>query len=411
MSAPLGFLRDNLRWLGAGLLLTFASSFGQTFFIALMGGQYRAELGLSHGQFGGLYMAATLLSALTLIQAGGIADRLSARRLGVLVMLGLVTACLVMSQVANAFMLFVAIYLLRFLGQGMLTHLEVTAIARWFAATRGKALAVASWGHPIGEGFLPAGVALMLTLMDWRSVWLVMAGVLALVILPVFALTLREERRPQGTETAPELLTGLRGRHWTRPEVLRHGLFWWLIPVLMGSPLIGTAVLFHQAHIAEIKGWTLAQLTAGFPVYAALSIGSSLVFGVLVDRFTACRILPLYLVPLGIGIVTLGLFDGPWVALVALGSIGMTAGAGMATVGAMWAELYGTRHLGSIRALSVAAMVFSSALGPGLTGILIDFGVGFESQCVVMGLYCLAMSPVIVWLMRREDALPDGVRP
>jgi len=232
--------------------------------------------------------------------------------------------------------------------------------------------------------------------------------VLIVVLVPVYLLTLRAERTPQGTETAPGLLTGLRGKHWTRPEVLRHGLFWWLIPVLMGSPLIGTAVLFHQAHIAEIKGWTLAQLTAGFPVYAAMSIGASLIFGALVDRFTACRILPLYLVPLGIGIVTLGLFDGPWVALVALGSIGTTAGAGMATVGAMWAELYGTRHLGSIRALSVAAMVFSSALGPGLTGILIDFGVGFEAQCVVMGLYCLSMSPVIVWLMRREDAVGAG---
>lgn len=408
MNASFRFLRDNLSWLGAGLLLTFASSFGQTFFISLMGGQYRAELGLSHGQFGGLYMAATLLSALTLIYAGGIADRMSARRLGALVMLGLAGACLVMMQVTNAAMLFLAIYLLRFLGQGMLSHLEVTAIARWFAATRGRALAIASWGHPLGEGFLPATVALMLTMMDWRSVWMTMAGVLLIVVIPVYVLTLRAERQPQGIETAPELLTGLRGKHWTRPEVLRHGLFWWLIPVLMGSPLIGTAVLFHQAHIAEIKGWTLAQLTAGFPVYAVLSIGSSLVFGVLVDRFTACRVLPFYLVPLAIGIVTLGFFDAPWVALVALGSIGMTAGAGMATVGAMWAELYGTRHLGSIRSLSVASMVFASALGPGLTGILIDLGIGFDVQCIYMGFYCLAMSPVIVWLMRREDAVPDA---
>jgi len=396
---------DSFRWLICGVILTFASTFGQTFFISLMGSQYRAELDLSHGEFGGIYMAGTLLSAITLIYAGGIADRLSARKLGALVMVGLAGACLFMSQVSSAAMLFVAIYLLRFLGQGMLSHLEVTAIARWYSATRGKALAIASWGHPLGEGILPATVALMLTMMHWRSVWMTMAAVLFLVLVPVYILTLREERQPQGSETAPSLLTGLRGKHWTRPEVLRHPLFWWLIPVLMGSPLIGTAVLFHQAHIAEIKGWTLAQLTAGFPVYAGLSITTSLVFGALVDRFTACRILPLYLVPLGIGIVVLGLFDAPWVAFVALGSIGMTAGAGMATVGAMWAELYGTKHLGSIRALSVAAMVFSSALGPGLTGILIDLGVGFEVQCVWMGLYCLAMSPVIVWLMRREDAI------
>ena len=401
--ASLHFLRTNLPWLGAGLLLTLASSFGQTFFISLMGGYYREELDLSHGQFGGLYMVATLLSAITLIYAGGIADRMTARKLGAFVMIGLAGACLFMSLVTSAFMLFIAIYLLRFLGQGMLSHLEVTAIARWFAATRGKALAVASWGHPLGEGLLPATVAFMLTLMAWRSVWLSMAVVLLFVLVPVYLLTLRGERQPQGTETARDLLTGLRGKHWTRPEVLRHPLFWWLIPVLMGSPLIGTAVLFHQAHIAEIKGWTLAQFTAGFTAYAILSIGNSLFFGVLVDRFTACRVLPLYLVPMALGLIVLGLFDGPWVAFVILGSIGMTAGAGMATVGAMWAELYGTKHLGSIRALSVAAMVFSSALGPGLTGFLIDFGYPFDVQCVWMGIYCLAMSPVIVWLMRRES--------
>ncbi len=400
--ATLQFLRANIQWLGAGLLLAFGSSFGQTFFISLMGGQYRAELGLSHGEFGGLYMAATLLSAITIIKFGGKADSIPARRLGTMVLIGLAGACLLMSQVVNAAMLFVAIYLLRFLGQGMLSHVEVTAIARWFAATRGRALAIAGWGHPLGEGILPAGVAYLLTVLEWRSVWIVMAIIIVAVIVPVYLLTLRGERQPQGTETAPELLTGLRGKHWTRAEVLRHPLFWWLIPVLMGSPLIGTSVLFHQAHIVEIKGWTLAQYTAGFPVYAAMSIITSMVFGVLVDRFSARAMLPFYLVPLGIGIVTLGLLDAPWVALVALGSIGMTAGAGIATVGAMWAELYGTKNLGSIRALSMAGMVFSSALGPGLTGILIDLGIAFDTQCLWMGLYCLAMTPVIVWLMRRE---------
>lgn len=404
MSA-LSFLRANISWLGAGLILAFASSFGQTFFISLFGGQFRAELGLSHGAFGGLYMAATLLSAVTLVYAGGIADRIPARRLGAMIMAGLAGACLFMSQVSSAAMLFVAVFLLRFLGQGMLSHLEVTAIARWFAATRGRALAVASWGHPLGEGFLPATVALMIVTMEWRNTWMVMAAVLLLGLVPLYLLTLRGEREPQGTETSANLLTGLGARHWTRPEVLKHALFWLLIPVLMGSPLIGTAVLFHQAHIAEIKGWTLAQFTAGFPVYAAMSIASSMLFGVLVDRFGATRVLPLYLVPMGIGIIGLALIDAPYAAFIGLGSIGMTAGAGMATVGAMWAELYGTKHLGSIRSLSVAAMVFSSALGPGLTGMLIDFGIGFESQLIWMGVYCLAMTPVIIFLMGRERAI------
>lgn len=399
------FLRENASWLGAGLLLAFASSFGQTFFISLFGGQLRAELGLSHGQFGGLYMAATLLSAVTLVYMGGIVDRVDARVLGAGIMAGLAVTCIGMSQVSTAFGLFIVIYLLRFLGQGMLSHLEVTTIARWFAATRGKALAVAGWGHPLGEGFLPAIIALLLLSMEWRTVWLFVAGLLLLGLVPLYYAVLRGgERAPEGVAEGKKLLTGLGGRHWTRPEVVRNGLVWVLLPVLMASPLIGTSVLFHQAHIAEIKGWTLAQFTAGFPVYAALSVGNSLVFGMLVDRFTACRVMPLYLIPLGFGMLALSQFDAPVTALFTLGMVGMSAGAGMATSGAMWAELYGTKHLGAIRSLSMAAMVFSSALGPGLTGALIDAGVGYEVQCLWMGLYCFAMGPLIVVIFKRFGA-------
>lgn len=396
----LRFLRENIPWLAAGLVLAFASSFGQTFFIGLFGAQFREELGLSHGGFGTLYMGATLLSAFTLVKFGGVADRIEARKLGVAIMVGLGLVCLAMSQVTAVWQLFIVIFGLRFLGQGMLSHLEVTAIARWFAATRGKALAMASWGHPLGEGLLPMSVAALLISFAWREVWLLCAAVLVLALVPIYALILPGEREPRGSETGRATLTGIGGKHWTRPEVLRHRLFWFLIPALMASPLIGTAALFHQAHITEIKGWTLAQFAAGFPVYAVVSIVFSLVFGVLVDRFSARAMLAFHLLPLALGMAVLGLFDGPWVALFMLGAIGGSAGAGMATVGAMWAELYGTEHLGSIRSLSVAGMVFSSALGPGLTGVLIDAGIPFDAQSVGMSLIILAMA-ALMWVLMR----------
>ena len=402
----LSFIRENLPWLFAGFLLALGSSFGQTFFISLFGAQYREAFGLSHGQFGGLYTIATLASAVTLVLAGGLADRLSARRLGAFVIIGLAGACLLMSQVSSVWMLALAIYGLRFAGQGMMSHVQITSIARWFAATRGRALAVASWGHPIGEGVLPKTIALMLAAMDWRMVWIICAAFLLLAFLPLFLLSLRQgERVPKGAEAEKTLTAGLDGQHWTRPEVLRHRLFWLLLPTLMASPLIGTSALFHQAHIVEIKGWTLPQFANGFAFYAVLSVGFSMLFGVLVDRYSARFMLPFYLTPLAIGMVVLGLVDAPWAALFALGAIGASAGAGMATHGAMWAELYGARHIGSIRALSVAVMVFSTALGPGVTGLLIDLGVGFETQCVWMGIIAAGMAAMMAVVMRAEGAL------
>ena len=64
------FLGSNLRWLAGGILLTFCSSVGQTFFIASFAGDIRADFGLSHGGFGMVYMLATLGSAATLIVVG-----------------------------------------------------------------------------------------------------------------------------------------------------------------------------------------------------------------------------------------------------------------------------------------------------------------------------------------------------
>lgn len=394
------FLRENSPWLLAGLLLAFGSNFGQTFFISLFGGEYRRELGLSDGEFGLLYTAATLGSAILLVNTGWIADRMPMRRLGALVLVGLAGVCLLMSQVQNIWVFGLAIFGLRYAGQGMLSHIEVTAIARWFVASRGRALAVASWGHPIGEGLLPPTVAWLLTQMEWRSVWIVCAVFLLLGLLPLYSLILKGERVPTGTETAGKVVTGIGGKHWTRPEVLRHRVFWLLVPALMASPMIGTAGLFHQAHIAEIKDWTLLQFTSGFTTYAILSVTFSLIFGMLLDRFSALAVLPFYLVPLAIGMLVLSQFDGLWVPHVFLGMIGASAGAGGATSGAMWAELYGTKHLGSIRSLSMAAMVFASALGPGLTGSLIDLGIDFEAQCLPMALYVLAMALWMFVLLR-----------
>ncbi|MEO1308482.1 MAG: hypothetical protein AAFV38_11320 [Pseudomonadota bacterium] len=60
-----------------------------------------------------------------------------------------------------------------------------------------------------------------------------------------------------------------------------------------------------------------------------------------------------------------------------------------------------TRHIGSIKALAAAIMVLGSAVGPGLSGVLIDFGVGFERQLWWFGVYFLAASAILALGVRR----------
>ncbi len=378
-------MRENARWLAAGGVLTFASSFGQTFFIALSGPALRAELDLSHGEWGGVYTLGTVASAALLTSTGFLADRFRIRALAACVFVGLAAACVGMAFVGGAVALGFLIFCLRFLGQGYCSHLAFTAMGRWFSAQRGRAVALAAMGFSLGEALLPITAVALTGLIGWRGVWLAAAALLVALIPPLLWL-LGQERTPRQlaeTESAP----GMAGRHWTRGEALGHWTFWALTPGLLAPPFIGTAVFFHGAHLSAVKGWSLTTVAAAFPFYSAATIAMSFVAAWAVDRFSARRLLPLYQAPLALGVALIGLWDAPAAAFVGFALLGATQGAAVAVIGALWPEVYGTRHIGAIRGVAVAMMVFSTALGPGATGALIDLGVGVEAQFAALSLW------------------------
>ncbi|WP_419912868.1 hypothetical protein [Hoeflea sp.] len=84
--------------------------------------------------------------------------------------------------------------------------------------------------------------------------------------------------------------------------------------------------------------------------------------------------------------------------------LGLSYGLSSTLFGALWPEIYGTKHLGSIRAVVIALMVFSTAMGPGVTGFLIDFGIDYPLQIFVMGLYCIGISLLMVFVGRKAAA-------
>ena len=390
------FVRDNARWLGAGVLMTFASSFGQTFFIALFADPLRAATGLGHGGWGTLYAAATLTSAFAIGVVGHVADRrpMAVPAVGVLGLLAL--GAVAMSAADAVWLLGVAVFLLRFAGQGMASHVAMTAAARWFEATRGRALALVSLGHPLGEAVLPGLVVALTAWLGWRSAWLAVALGLAAIAVPLIVRLAAVERTPRsprasgdGPAAAP---AGLDGRHWGRREVLRHPLFWALLPGVLASPFMGTAVLFQAAPLMAAKGWSLELYAAAFPTYAALSVTGGLVTGLLVDRFGPIRLVPFVLLPLAAGLALVATATAPLAAFAVLGLIGLTTGAIFTLMAALFAELYGTRHLGAVRGLVSSFTVFGTALAPGVTGLLLDAGVGLEAQFGAMALVAVGLS-------------------
>jgi MFS family permease len=384
------FLRLNAPWLAAGALLSFSSSFGQTFFIAVFAGEIRADYGLSHGQWGGIYSLATMASAAVMVFAGGVTDRIRVRWIGLAVYAGLALAALVMAGAHAVWVLGIAVFLLRLMGQGMMSHTAYTAMARWFVASRGRAVAVAGLGVAAGEALLPLAFVALLGLYDWRALWVGIAVAL-LLLAPLLWRLLRSERTPQSFAAEPGG-AGMDGRMWTRGAMLGHWLFWAMLPAILGPPMWNTAFFFHQVHIAEVKDWGHPALVAMFPLYTAAAVGGMVVSGGLIDRFGAGRLAGVYLLPLAAGYAVFALWQGIPAGALALLLIGVSVGVHNTMAAAFWAEYYGTAHLGTIRAATGAVMVLGTAIGPAVTGALIDRGVDFPAQALAIAGYFLAAS-------------------
>jgi MFS family permease len=399
----ISFIRENLRWLGTGFLLTFASCFGQTWFISLFAGQIQAAHGLSAGGWGGLYTVATLCSAALLFLRGALADTMPLARLAPLTALGFAAACLAMAFAPSALVVGIAVFGLRFCGQGMFTHIAMTAMGRWFVARRGRAVALAGLGMSFAEMLLPVPTLLVVAAIGWRQTWALVALVLALAVAPALRALLARGRLPRGASADDAGAPGLAGRHWTRGEAVRHWLLPLLLPLVLTPGFVATLVFFQQVHVAEVKGWSLAVMAAAFPAYAGFAIAANLRAGILSDRVGPERLLPVLLLPMGVGTLLIAP-PGP-VALwfLALPLIGLTNGIATALWGVFLPVVYGTRNLGALRALVTTVIVFSTAIGPGLSGLLIDHGITFPQQCLVLGPWCFALS-LLGWRVRRRLA-------
>ena len=381
--------------LGFGFTLTFASSIGQTFFIGAFGPAVRETFSLSHTEWGGIYMAGTLLSALCLPWTGALIDRFRLKTYTLVVFAGLVGAALFMAAVPHVALLVVAIFLLRQSGQGLMSHISVTTMARYFRAGRGKAVALATLGFAAGESVLPVLVVIGIATIGWRQTYVGAALALVVLILPIVLWLLRRHER-EGVVGDIEIPKSdgapasdrIEQRSWTRSEVLRHWRFHLLVPAVMAPSVIGTAMFFHHLALAEAKGWSAAWITGNYWGYAVGSVIAGLLAGPLIDRITAVRVIPMFLVPMIAALLIITAFDHPYWAWPYLFLLGVNVGINYTGLTALWAEIYGVRHIGAIRSLIVSFSVLASALGPLCMGAMMDAAVSMEMIAAIFAGYC-----------------------
>ena len=382
-----------------GFIFTFFSSFGQSFFLGLFNAPIRNELGITHGQFGSIYAIATIFSSLLFIWVGKKIDDFRLLNYSFFVIITLFLSTLFFSFINSIYLLAVGIFLMRFSGQGLMGHTSTTAISRYFDKSRGRALSTIWFGMSTAEFIFPVLIIYFLTIYSWRSVWQGIS-IIVIVILPlIINFTIKKinfESREDDLEEKPKTKI----KSWKRKEVLKDFRFYIISSNMLAMPWIFTGMAVYQSFISESKLWETYTIPKAFMVYSIASIITLFLSGFLVDKFTSRKLIPIMNIPLLLAMVVLFYSKQEISAYFFLGLIGMSNGFGNILGSSTWAEIYGVKYIGSIKALTTAFMVFSTALGTAVFGVLIDKGFTIENIAFICGTYII-ISISILMLFRK----------
>ncbi len=339
--------------------------------------------------WGAIYATGTLSSALLMFSYGGVVDRYNIKTLTTITFIAFSVFCFMMMTVSSLWVLPIIIFGLRFCGQGFLSHISIVLAGKWFVRNRGKTVAISGMGFSLAEAFYPFLFVSIMATLGWRLSW-GLAGVILLIIMFIIRPLLTVERKTSSQELKIfGKQTGMKGRHWKRSEVLKSWVFWALLPAVIAQSMFGTTYFFQQVHLTEFKGWELQTFAAMVPFYTVTSLISLFGVGFLIDKYKTGRVLPFCLLPGVIGFTTAASTNSIMGAALAFSFLGMLQGISTAVAGAFWPEYFGTKYLGSVRAVASSTIVFASALGPLISGILLDNRVNLNIQFYGMAFFLL----------------------
>ena len=395
------FKNLSLKVIVFGFIFTFFSSFGQSFFLGIFNTSIRETLSITHGQFGSIYASATLCSSLLLIWVGKKIDDINIFRFAIYVTLLLSFSCFFFSKISSIVFLFIAIFLMRFSGQGMMSHTATTTVSRYFTKSRGRALSICWFGLSSAEFILPVLMVFLLSLTTWQNIWTVIA-LLILIFLPIASFFLvRTVKLDTRESTEGEEFKEENIKQWKRIEVIKDYKFYIVSINMLAMPWIATGVFVYQSFITESKNWGPFVIAQSFMSYSIFSVITLLISGFLIDKFTSRKLLIFMNIPLFLSTFVIIYFDAQFTAFIFLGLIGISNGLANVLGSSTWAEVYGVKHIGSIKALTTALMVFSTAFGTALFGILIDIGFSIEKIAIISALYIL-ISFILLFLVRKK---------
>jgi len=383
-----------------GFIFTFFSSFGQSFFLGLFNSSIRDALSITHGQFGSIYASATLLSSITLVWIGKKIDDVNILKFASYVIIFLSASCFIFSKISSVIFLFIGIFLMRLAGQGLSSHTATTTISRFFEKNRGRALSTGWLGLSLAEFIMPVLIVFLLTFIEWRDIW-VSISIIVILVLPIATFILVKEVKLDTREESNIEENNKEIKQWKRVEVLTDYRFYIICMTMLAMPWIATGSFVYQSFISSSKEWGPYVIAQSFMAYSILSVITLFVSGFLIDKFSSRKLLIYMNIPLFFSTAVIYYFSAPLSSFVFFGLLGVTNGLANVLGSSTWAEIYGVKFIGSIKALTTALMVFATAFGTALFGFLIDIGFSIEQIAIVSGSYIFG-SIILLYLIKNK---------
>jgi MFS family permease len=377
---------------GVGILVNIAGTFAFSSTLSIFLKPITEELGVSRGAFSLIRTFEIGIAALIVPLLGPWIDRYGGR--GVLVLGALMEGTgLLLSGLVQTFWQFVLVRCsLVIAGEALLGSLVINVtIAQWFVRKRGRAMGIANLGTGIAKLGIPLCAASLFVLVGWRSTWAIF-GIIAplLVVAPALIFMHRKPEdiglRPDGEPPLQNLDKSFMGSEmptserrpnhaetrWRRSEVMRLPSFWLLI-FTFGIASVGIAGLnLHIFSYVTDIGYSPLVAASFMSTIALTQLGSTLIWGMLADRFDVRKVSSVQFLIQGVGLVTA--ISSADILLVYAGFFLYGTGLAGSFVlrEVIWANFFGRASLGTVRGLSLFFSHLFAASGAPFFGFLHD---------------------------------------
>ncbi len=388
-------IRQHFGLLAISFIALFSGNLGQSFFIGLFQKDIAQTLNLSAGEFGSVYAGITMVSGFLVMHFGAKLDWIAPRRYALLVLTALLAGVALLTLSPWLITAIVGLGLVRLCGQGLMTHFGSTLAGREFTVNRGRALGVVSLGMPFGEILLPPLLAILIGWLSWQQIWWVVALLIASMWLLLFIFS--------PWPAAPVIQRDASGNKIQGPNPLREWRFWQIIPLTMALPVTLTGIFIYQAQMTSDLNATTTAYALGLMAMGLARFPGSLMGGRWVDEWGVSLLARIYLLPFALAIIAAIIVGGSAGVLILMIGAGISLGMSSPVVDSLLVVLWGRQHLGRVRSVKSALMVFSTGVAPAILGFLIDDGISFIA--ILLGMLVFMM---FGWLLAQGQIALAG---